>query len=805
MADYSEPPSHFSANVHAAGSHLERTPSTEADDGRADLEIKRPRACDPCRQLKVRCDPDPARPDGACKRCAKARRQCIVTAPTRKRQKKTDSRVTELERKIDALTATLQAGQHGQHNPSPSLGAPSSSQSSSRRWLHEVPNGAGTKRPYEEIDTSQYPPNHPDSTQQSSSQTDARHWRRPLAGGFAPPFAKPTVEADYVDVIDRGMISLEVASASFDRYVKDMAEEMPVVVFPPGTTMDDVRRGKPALFLSVISVAVGKFDKEIQMPLITDFFRLAAESIVVKGNKSLELVQALLVQAIWYIPPDNLEELKFYQIIHMAIAVSMDLGLNRLSNGDIKPLARLRDIIAKKHFGPAVDLDGPEARRTWLGCYFLGVQVSTALRRIHLVRWQPYMDECIQILENHPDALPSDRRLVWWAKLGWIMEQAGLQLLPEDSKSITAFADSKYRKDIPEEFWTTPLAHTYYAMVLFVHESAMGVDCRDESNSTNGKLPPAAIAPYVDALSSCIHAIHKTLDTISNVDVERFTNLPTLAVARTAYPVVSLVKIYSLITAPGSRISQIVDQDSLKVQEYLEKVIDHYRAAAALNAGRVAAKFGNILMMLRNWFMKKKENGPELREIFGTETRSDTPSDRARNTPLHVLSELAMDSSRPPATSSPRGKKAVFSPPRLNQERTQNRGASSHAHTMGSITSSRSEPSPAPANPTWPTPSFSPPIPGSHDPSVTGSRPLYQQFPNADSSPVYGMQSQAPSMHNSYMAAPGMGMPIGQSTTMAPEMPMDGALNTDNLFAIGNIIEEGLFSFPFAFDGNFQF
>lgn len=79
------------------------------------------------------------------------------------------------------------------------------------------------------------------------------------------------------------------------------------------------------------------------------------------------------------------------------------------------------------------------------------------------------MDECLQILETHKDALPSDRRLIWWAKLGWIMEQAGLQLLPEDTQSITAFADSKvrytirafsnqlsqYRKEIPEEFWTS--------------------------------------------------------------------------------------------------------------------------------------------------------------------------------------------------------------------------------------------------------------------------------------------------------------------------------------------------------------
>lgn len=72
---------------------------------------------------QVRCDQE--RPDQSCRRCAKAGRpwyvcialcRCvslfpssITTPPTRKRQKKADSRVAELERKIDALTATLHA------------------------------------------------------------------------------------------------------------------------------------------------------------------------------------------------------------------------------------------------------------------------------------------------------------------------------------------------------------------------------------------------------------------------------------------------------------------------------------------------------------------------------------------------------------------------------------------------------------------------------------------------------------------------------------------------------------------------
>lgn len=84
-------------------------------------DLKRPRACDSCRGLKVRCDQE--RPDQSCKRCAKANRACITTPPTRKRQKKADSRVAELERKIDALTATLHA-QKAAPEPRPFSGIP---------------------------------------------------------------------------------------------------------------------------------------------------------------------------------------------------------------------------------------------------------------------------------------------------------------------------------------------------------------------------------------------------------------------------------------------------------------------------------------------------------------------------------------------------------------------------------------------------------------------------------------------------------------------------------------------------------
>ena len=94
----------------SGGNATDNDAGNGANDGEGDGgpgDPKRSRACEACRGLKVKCEPDPNNPDLPCKRCAKANRNCVVTQPSRKRQKKTDSRVAELEKKIDALTATL--------------------------------------------------------------------------------------------------------------------------------------------------------------------------------------------------------------------------------------------------------------------------------------------------------------------------------------------------------------------------------------------------------------------------------------------------------------------------------------------------------------------------------------------------------------------------------------------------------------------------------------------------------------------------------------------------------------------------
>lgn len=74
----------------------------------AATDSKRARACEACRSLKIRCLPDEQNPGAPCRRCRGAKRQCLIIESNRKRQRKADIRVADLERKIDVLTAAMQ-------------------------------------------------------------------------------------------------------------------------------------------------------------------------------------------------------------------------------------------------------------------------------------------------------------------------------------------------------------------------------------------------------------------------------------------------------------------------------------------------------------------------------------------------------------------------------------------------------------------------------------------------------------------------------------------------------------------------
>ena len=162
-----------------------------------------------------------------------------------------------------------------------------------------------------------------------------------------------------LDPVGAGLLPMQYATRLFDRYVLDLAPQRPLVVFPPGTCAAQVRANTPIVFLAILVAASGTLDTALCARLNHILVEGYAESIVIRGDETIELIQALLVSTNWNFPGGSYDHLKFYQQINMAasVAVSIDLGEPETwaggNNTDNSP--------AQDH--------GLGHQRTLLGCY----------------------------------------------------------------------------------------------------------------------------------------------------------------------------------------------------------------------------------------------------------------------------------------------------------------------------------------------------------------------------------------------------------------------------------------------------
>lgn len=118
-------------------------------------------------------------------------------------------------------------------------------------------------------------------------------------------------DPDSQDVIDRGMISQDRAVDFFNYFVSDQIPQSPLVTLRADETFDVVRVEKPILFLVMLTAASGLFDSDLYATLHEESMHVFAEHYIINcGEKSLELVQAFVLTALWLYPPDDFRKLK---------------------------------------------------------------------------------------------------------------------------------------------------------------------------------------------------------------------------------------------------------------------------------------------------------------------------------------------------------------------------------------------------------------------------------------------------------------------------------------------------------------
>ena len=384
--------------------------------------LKRSRACESCRHLKVRCEPSSDHQTDACRRCSKTKRPCIVAKsdPTPEAEEN-GSRVERLEKKIDALTQALNASLSTPQVavPSPTYlglqgmprgGTTSDAEASRVQFSNETWNG-------------DRPGDGPNIMETESSHASSRGFYR-QSGNLQRP----------ADVVDRGIVDWQTSERAFFRFTDCLLPSMPIIVFSRGTKPGDVRQFQPTLFLVILLIAIGPLKPEAQSPLLREVHHVFAEKVIIQTERSLELFQALLLYCLWYVPPSEWRSVKISQFLHVAISMALDMGIGWQTWGKgSHEQGVFKAIVRKKIF--LSDPDSPETRRAWLGCYYLDSAMSMVWRRPHQIQWNRYMDECIHILQNSPDALPSDQLLIHYVKLLRIADDVWFQFAADNFPS----------------------------------------------------------------------------------------------------------------------------------------------------------------------------------------------------------------------------------------------------------------------------------------------------------------------------------------------------------------------------------
>ncbi|CRG87846.1 Weak acid resistance protein 1 [Talaromyces islandicus] len=401
-----------------------------------------------------------------------------------------------------------------------------------------------------------------------------------------------------------------------------------MVVFPPGTTMENVRSDKPILFWAIVAASINTIKPDVQPLLIQETYRAFGEHIFVRRQKSLELVQALIICCLWYNSPERIEELNVYQLVHSAVVMAMDLGMNKQVPKKKMTFRSIQE--ATRRIPISFNADGIETRRTWISVYFLSVLVSISFKREILLRWNYYTDECLEIMEGNSETVPSDVCLLHWLKIAHIMEQVGTHFALDQRSNAFRLEDPRvqyalktYEKllqqwedgifnvtaqPIPQKL----MRQASQMVKIHMHEVGMHFELDDIMLRPASGLSAAGIqsAERINSLISCVTSTHANLEIFFSVDIKDSFRIPTIFIARTSYCAMILMRLSVIASKAETHVSSIYAPVDLKAEYYIDKMVERTRNMATMKGGKPFARIGRVLKALQDWFIRPE--GPKM-------------------------------------------------------------------------------------------------------------------------------------------------------------------------------------------------
>ncbi|KNG45531.1 DNA binding protein [Stemphylium lycopersici] len=491
---------------------------------------KRYRACEECHRLKIKCDVSTSPTPGICERCYRHNFECVPAAPRLQRD-----RISELEAQIQELRNALQE----QSNQSSST-TPSRSPGSLSTPLSRSPGSLLNS--------------HHDAV---LSFLDAR----------IPPFKQQQLLHQY---------ALQAGTA------------WPVVRL--SMNLDHLRANSPILLLAVLVYTITQeaqgVELEVHDELVRETMHILGEEVIGRGQRSLELVQALLIAAYWNKSTRNGSQGSCYQIVQIASDMAIDLGIAGVSLQP-SPVA---------YFCRHQDTGSLEARRTWLGCYVASSTSSISTRRPSPVPWDAYLDECVGFLESNGDV--SDLLFCQITRITQLNQEISNHLRlcqiatfvdANDYNTYAMIENLKIKLDawaaqVPSSVASSPTLKVWWHIAMIhLYELVLHTPTNKASFAAPfipGRIPvkdfpkPAVIiSPLKEALQVLVQNCHAVIDTAAEMDPAHILSLPSFSFSPTVvYALFVLVTVLVAANDPENTYGQCLPKDCFRIEQYGPKL-----------------------------------------------------------------------------------------------------------------------------------------------------------------------------------------------------------------------------------------
>lgn len=124
-----------------------------------------------------------------------------------------------------------------------------------------------------------------------------------------------------------GLLSTDSAIRLFNDFTSNVLPLYPILTLSGAENFDWFRAHQPTLLLSIIASACRASNPSLFRKLSFHLRADLSEQVMVNGNRTVELVQAILVMVEWYDVPEDMRRLNFYAWTQAAGLMVRELGL----------------------------------------------------------------------------------------------------------------------------------------------------------------------------------------------------------------------------------------------------------------------------------------------------------------------------------------------------------------------------------------------------------------------------------------------------------------------------------------------